>query len=407
MRLTEEEKILLELISDSKSDNDNLILNSENKTQVDWESVKNESSAQAVNLLAFDSVKKYEKLLPEEVYEMWFSTASGALMFNLRLMEIQSKVVNMLDNIGVKFVILKGTAASEYYSNPELRALGDIDILINESDLDKVTDLFISKGLTKEKEENECHVVFRKGSVSIEVHYQISGVPFGKVGDRVLEFMSDVIASANVGVCEFGKFYTPKPEYHGLITLLHMQHHMLGEGLGLRHLCDWERFVRKTINETFWREKLIPLLKEIGLYTYAKAITKTCAIYLGGILPEWVKEIDDGLCLEIITDVLKGGNFGRKDKARSSSGALISEHGKAGTKHGKVHNAFKFTHRVVVIKYPIVKKVFILYPFLFGYRILRYLTLRIFGKRPSLTKTIEMANERKSVYDKLHVFETE
>ena len=35
------------------------------------------------------------------------------------------------------------------------------------------------------------------------------------------------------------KIRIPAPFHHGLILLLHTVHHMLGEGIGLRHLCDW------------------------------------------------------------------------------------------------------------------------------------------------------------------------
>ena len=50
---------------------------------------------------------------------------------------------------------------------------------------------------------------------------------------------------------------------------------------------------------------------------------------------------------------------------------------------------------------------FVAYPFMFVYKIVKYGVLLALGKRPNLGETIAKANERKSVYEKLHVFETE
>ena len=186
-----------------------------------------------------------------------------------------------------------------------------------------------------------------------------------------------------------------------------MQHHMLGEGLGLRHLCDWSKFVDSTIDQAFWQEKFLPFIEKIGLLTYAKVITKVGAIYLGCKLPDWAKDADDNLCFEVVDDMFKNGNFGKKDKERAMSGTLISEHGKKGTKHGKLYNAFSVVHKSVLRKFPIVKKLVIIYPFLWLYVVGKYLFLTAIGKRPNLTKTILVATERKTIYDKLHVFETE
>ena len=121
--------------------------------------------------------------------------------------------------------------------------------------------------------------------------------------------------------------------------------------------------------------------------------------------PSFCEQVDDNLCKEIILDVFSGGNFGTKDVARKKSGMMISEHGKSGTKHGAIYNLAHGLHVAVITQTPIVKKVWILYPFIYVYRALRFLFLTIIGKRPKLSKMKEHANKRKSVYDKLKVFE--
>ena len=86
---------------------------------------------------------------------------------------------------------------------------------------------------------------------------------------------------------------------------------------------------------------------------------------------------------------------------------LISERGKGGLKHGAMYNLAHSLHMAILRQYPIVKKVWLLYPVFYCYKAVRFLILSMFGKRPSLIKMAPEAEKRKSVYEKLQVFEVE
>ena len=60
-----------------------------------------------------------------------------------------------------------------------------------------------------------------------------------------------------------------------------------------------------------------------------------------------------------------------------------------------------------VLRMPCVKKVPILYPFIYIWKAIRFLFLSMIGKRPSLVKMAPEAKKRKSVYEKLAIFEAE
>jgi len=202
-------------------------------------------------------------------------------------------------------------------------------------------------------------------------------------------------------------FRVPAGEHEGLILLLHMQHHMLGEGFGLRHLCDWAFFVEETGDQSFWNELLLPLLKEIGLFYYAAVLTKTCARYLGSSCPDWAANAEDDLCREVLEDILSGGNFGRKDIVRSRAGTLISDHGKNGTSRGAIYNLYRTLHRSTKEKYPIVTKIKLLHPLLDAVRAAGYMVKVVRGERTALTKLAPLALERRTTYEKLRIFEPE
>lgn len=373
---------------------------------VDWERVAKESIHQTVCPLVFEAACAYQAFIPPSVYERWFSIAYGYMRHAQMTFQAQQHLAEMLGE-GYPFIILKGTAAAAYYPQAEKRCFGDVDFLIDPTQREAVEALLVADGYRRWDSEHICHVVYRKEKEHLELHFEIAGIPYGKPGELVREWMQGAVHNPITQTVGDVAFPAPQPRYHALILLLHMQHHTLGEGLGLRHLCDWATFVDRTAHESFWDEDVLPMLKAIGLYTYAAAMTKTAATYLHTACPTWAQGVDELLCGALIEDILTGGNFGRKDDMRAASGMLISEHGKAGTRHGVVYNLAHTLHGAVLLQYPIIKKLPVLYPFLYVYKMVRFGVLRLCGKRLSLTKRLPYAIQRKNLYAQLKVFETQ
>ncbi|MBQ8322894.1 MAG: nucleotidyltransferase family protein [Clostridia bacterium] len=407
LELTKEQKILLNLtarsISDTPSD---LVLPETELQDADWKAIVKESVAQTVPLATFDRATVYKNHIPEDVYAQWKNIAMGVLRSDFGVVQSQADLVELLGD-KYPYLIIKGTAAGAYYPDPELRALGDVDFLIDPAEQDELEALLVKEGYAKSNGDHPNHIVFKKPGAHLEMHFEVAGVPYGWQGEEVRAFLKNAVFEPVQRTQDVSTFHMPNDTYHGLILLLHMQHHMLGEGFGLRHLSDWAAYVARTYEKPFWTETLVPFLKKIGLFTYTAVMTKTSAKYLCVPCPDWAKDADEETCDEIMHDILTGGNFGRKDENRAKSGMLISERGKGGTKHGALYNLAHSLHKAVLRQYPIVKKVWIFYPFVYAYKALRFLFLSMIGKRPSLVKMAPEAEKRKSVYDKLAVFEAD
>ncbi len=376
-------------------------------TESDWKNILLESSKQTVSNLAFEGIANYSHIIPTTVYNSWFQTATKSLLKTVQVINAQHNMVKIMDENNFPYVILKGTASAAYYPKFNSRTFGDVDFLIDPKQQPLIEKVFSKSGYRRWNKEHDFHVVYAKKNELLEMHFEISGIPYGKIGDKIRQFMNGAVDNYQIYTHENIGFRVPTTLYHGLIILLHMQHHMLGEGIGLRHFCDWACFVKKTINEEFWGASLLPFLKEIGLLTYAKTMTKTAAIYLHIPCPDWASDAPEHLCFEVIRDIFESGNFGRKDLKRSQSSSLVSQHGKTGTKHGAIYNLLCKMHIIVKHNYPIIKKAPYLYPFLYIYRSTRFLLLQLSGKRESLLNLLPDAKKRRSVYEQLHVFEIE
>lgn len=403
--ITKEASVLLHLLRRNFRPDTELLPHSVLET-VDWQAVMQESAHQAVLISAFDAVAAYKKYIPAAVYQHWFQRASRGMMSNLRVNNAQRELISLLEAHGYPYVILKGESAASYYPRPELRHLGDVDFLIDPAQKEEIVTLLTTNEYEGGKHENRYHTEFHKDGAGLELHFDLPGMPNGASGERIHHFVKDILPLAATTDKSDGQANMPVPAHHGLVLLLHMQHHMVSEGLGLRHLCDWAVFVDRTGQQPFWQKKLLPLLKEIGLFRYASVMTVVASSALGTACPDWALA-EEEICNAVLHDILTGGNFGRKDALRSRSGLLIPKERNGGMEKGQLVRLWTTLHQTTATMYPIVRKFRVLYPVLDVYRVGVYCVRRLKGKRPSMVTLAPLARERRSVYEQLEIFETE
>ena len=190
--------------------------------------------------------------------------------------------------------------------------------------------------------------------------------------------------------------------------LLHMISHMTSEGIGLRHLCDWAVFVNGISNDEFvglFSEKL----KRFGLWKFAQIMIATSEKYLGIEHKELIEsaELDDDLLEAVITDILKGGNFGKKDLNRYREIKYISNLNDRTVDNKSVFaQAFTTLNMKVYGDYSFINKYKILLPVGWVAEGGKYIGLLISGKRKTKNTSamLKEAAERKEIYSQMDLF---
>ena len=129
------------------------------------------------------------------------------------------------------------------------------------------------------------------------------------------EYTADIFEKAQKKRVGDGEAVLPSQFHHGLIFLLHTCHHLTGEGVGLRHLCDWAVF-ENSLSDRKFRELFEEKLKKLGLWCFAQILTRCSIKYLGAEEREWAVA-DEVVVDSLMEDILTGRNFGKKDKNRS------------------------------------------------------------------------------------------
>ena len=190
---------------------------------------------------------------------------------------------------------------------------------------------------------------------------------------------------------------------------------MLGEGIGLRHLCDWAVFAA-SFSEKEFRSIFEEKLKRIGLWKFACILTRTAERYLGCSKQGWAADPvvfrgdaeADELTREVIRDIFTGGNFGRKQEGRVYETYLISSRGKDGVgRRNMFQQAIRSVNEMVYTHWPLAKRMKFLLPAGWAYYCTRYLIRIAMGKRAPihLRELGERARERRNVYEKFGLYE--
>ena len=287
--------------------------------------------------------------MPAETRENWKKLILQQISHYTKYTYNQSNI-----KLNVPYVILKGTSASQYYPHPELRTMGDIDIITRREDFDAAVQQLLNDGyIIIEKLNRE--ISFKKRDTIIELHKYFASLNNIEQAMYMDNLIIDNITSSHI---------LPDP-INGLVLLEHISQH-LENGLGLRQIIDWMMFVDKCLPDEKWVEFEI-MAENIGLKKLAIVTTHMCELYMGLPTRKWCSDADDKLCKQLMDYILVCGNFGKK----KTSAENISENVFA--KAGTFQTAFKLLQRRGLYNWKAAKKYKVLRPFAWVYQATRYI----------------------------------
>lgn len=373
---------------------------------VDWQEVYQESVAQSVAALAFSNLDK--SILPEDVAKEWEEMTYQVMMSNMQVDSDHAKLHQILSCAKIPYVILKGNASASFYPDPMLRSMGDVDFLIDKKDIGKVDLLLRKNGFEPQPSNHECERAYHKGMSIWELHWEVNGVPGGKVGDRIRSYLTDIIEKAEPASLTGGEYMSPTPFHHGLVMLLHVARHMVTGGIGLRHLCDWAVFVAKCGDR--FPEMFEDKLKNVGLWRFAQLLTQLSVVYLKCPVQSWMGEIETQLLDDLKDDIFVSGNFGHKDSNRADEAKFITSRRKGGVNDDSVLKQSILSANEIVRKHwKFADRVPIVYPAGWAFFGGRYAVRSLAGKRKriSVNELAKSAKTRKEIYQQMMLYKVE
>lgn len=394
---------------------------------VNWKDLYNEAKLQTVFLQVYNQVMPY---LPKTEAPRWETGAMRVYAQNLEVALEHSRLHKAMKKHKIPYVTIKGIASAQYYPQPLDRVMGDVDFMVKPEQIEETYQLVSDLGYTlnseKEKVDFSQEMEFHghKGSHHVvwELHPEMTGLPGGEVGRRIRDYLSNIIDTAelyriqdkqgfsiggkailekNVGEC-----MVPDDLHHCLILLVHSAGHLTREGIGLRHLCDWAAFIHHVPDDLF-HERYEEMLKQCGLFRFAKLLTCVCEMYLGMPAKTWSSEADAELLEGLMQDIMSGGNFGFKDTARYQQIKYINdlEDNTVGEK-GPATQVLRTVYVKAKERYPGLTKIPLTMPIGWAAVVIDYGVKILRGQRKRLNpvRTGKEAARRKKLYQQLDIY---
>ena len=372
---------------------------------VDWKAVFYECKAQSVISLAFTALPKNK--VPQKTYAHWKALVNESLAVNSKISYAHTMLNELLNQAKIPYVILKGCASAEYYDDPLLRTMGDVDFYVPPEYFEKADKLLLKNGFKSNEIDHEYEKAYTKDDVIFELHNTVNGVPGGKVGIKIRHYFDDVFEKSELKHFDLAEYYSPSPFHHGLVMLLHVARHMVTGGIGLRHFCDWAVFVDK-VGDGF-APMFENKLKQVGLWRFAQIMTQFCTVFLGLKPQAWTGNVDNKLLYALKNDIFASGNFGHKDLSRADEAKFITSRKKGGVNNdSNVKQAVLSANEIVRKHWKFANKVPVIYPVGWAFFGGRYAIRLIVGKRAkvNVNELIKGAEKRKEIYYSLELFDT-
>ena len=331
----------------------------------------------------------------------------SSMLNNERLIRIQNDLVGLLVEYGIPYAVLKGCSVAMLYPEPDMRPLGDIDILIDAGKKTAVDQLMIENGYRYEHEQAH-HICYEKDGAHIEIHGSLS-IFFGKRREPYVMKASKEAVDHTIEVnIEKGhiRFRMLELKYQLLSLLTHMERHMQDEGIGLRQLCDWAVTVDRNRQRVTSEDVLF--LNNCGLTRFAAVITKVCERYLGLDAFDWGIPVEDDVVEMMIEEICDSGNIKNISIERSLSHYWASGANRTGSSRISLMGLYyKNIMRKALDKHPLLEKMPFAFPVFSIIYPARWWIRSLLGKREkvNLRHVILMGKKRKQLYDRLRLYE--
>ncbi|MGB8454370.1 MAG: nucleotidyltransferase family protein [Anaerocolumna sp.] len=362
-------QILIHLLSKAiRNQNPDMIFNE----PIDWNAVYEEAVAHQVHTLIFPVLSQ---LPPEykparELMGVWQKAIKITALFQLQHIHQISIVLNDFNREDIPVVVLKGLVLRNYYPQPELRTMGDADLLVHKEDMIRAEKLLKAIGYKAGKISNKHISFYYMNYPAIELHWaltdkesredslQFSSMIWDNTIDTKINGVPALILSAEDQIMHL---------------LFHTVHHLLSTGFGLRQLCDFVLFLEAK-DHTINLEDILIKADFYHIHKYTIALLLVCNKLLDYKIPDILYATSNDSYIDLlINDILKAGVYGRKSQDRDAGTRLLKyiDINESAHKFNSLHNVILFlfpsVHKLSQ-RYDYAKKLPLLLPFAWIHR---------------------------------------
>lgn len=306
--------------------------------------------------------------------QLFMDTCMNVASSERQMHEIKNLFMQF-ENEDIDYLPLKGTLIKSLYPKPEMRVMGDADILIKIEQYDKIKPLVDKMGYT-EIAESLCELIWdKKGVLHLELHKAITPPNV----EDFYEYFGNGWSKAKSVENNKNRFELSL-EDHFIFIFTHFARHYRSGGIGIKHMTDiW---VYKNAYPNMDYKYIENEFKKLNLYNFYINILDALEVWFGNKK----EDIKTDFITEVIFD---NGVFGKKSNELLSEAVKNSKNGTLKeAKSSKLFWLVFLPYNLMCLKYPILKKLPFLLPVMWVVRIFD----AIIFKRNKIEKNVNQLN---------------
>lgn len=185
----------------------------------------------------------------------------------VRMDELQKQMIKELKTLFSKekidFVFLKGSFIKSLYPESHMRAMGDIDVLVKDYDMERIHQVLEGNGFNNWTN-STSHDCFIKDGINVEVHPMLDS---DIEGEYKKLFLDPWRYTVKISESE----YLLTREYNFFYQLYHMIKHLYRSGVGFRTIVDLGLLLKKE-GHLFEQEKFFAIFEEFPKKNFVRNI---------------------------------------------------------------------------------------------------------------------------------------
>ncbi len=301
--MTKEKQFIIRVLSDYI-----LKKKTENTPDLDWEKVLEISKIHQISGIVYSQCKEF--ISKAYSFEFLKAYAYCVHAYENRV-NLLSSLTRRFEQSNIAYIIIKGTEVAPYYPCPQLRTMGDTDIVVKSEQRAAAGEIMLSEGFVNESDYDNKEWVYVNEKLKFELHDSL---------------IYDEIINDSKHEEYFGDFWRYVEgnkldwNYHFLFLILHLRKHFMNSGVGFRQFMDIA--VLAKYNEELDWALIEQKLGELGLLDFAKMCLSFCEKWFGVSSPLGECETDEDFYEQSTEIIFSNGIFGFDNEANFKNDAL-------------------------------------------------------------------------------------
>lgn len=283
------------------------------QNEEEWQALYRWAIEQTVVGLLYQGLERLpqESLPSPSLMIQWVAALDGIERRNGRMNRAIGEVERLMNGCSAQAVLFKGQALAANYDTPQWRECGDIDIYLLPPTDGKVVERWLETNGIEVAHHADGAISYTIDGIEVEHHTRLIDLHRPALQGYLLEleeqegFIPLVIDGVTTGVL------TPSPLLHLLIQNAHILKHAMGNGVGMRQLCDMARSYHHWHNDIDG-DRLREVYRRCGLLRWSRLLHTFLVRELGmpiADLPYAEELLPSADALKSI--ISEGGNFGQ------------------------------------------------------------------------------------------------